>query len=247
MTPRWEVRLSDPARERRRFWLALLGWLCIPLAFGAGLYWPQSDESQVAGESQALQMQLAEQEQELELLRQRLAVFDSSERVGQQTLEQTRRTIKLLEDQIFRQQQELAAYKAVLAPDSRREGLRIRAFELQATDDPRLFRYKVLMSRDGVGDDPLQGLLHVSVEGRQSGEDVSIPLSALSSELDAAAISFSFKQFQAFPEAGRFGEIRLPEAFEPHQVKVMAEVEGDEPQEHRFDWIKSGETATHVE
>lgn len=247
MTPRWEVRLSDPARERRHFWLSLLGWLLIPLAFGFGLYWPQPVELPAADDNRALQMQLVDQEQELELLRQRLAVFDSSERVGQQTLEQTRRTIKLLEDQIFKQQQELAAYKAVLAPDSRREGLRIRAFELQATDDSRLFRYKVLMSRDGVGDDPLQGLLHVSVEGRQNGEDASIPLSVLSTELEEATIPFFFKQFQAFPEAGRFGEIRLPDAFEPHQVKVVAEVKGEAPQEHRFDWIKSGETATHVE
>lgn len=53
-------------------------------------------------------------------------------------------------------------------------------------------------------------------------------------------IPFSFKHFQSFPEAGRFGELQLPEGFEPLQVKVQAEVEGDKPLNRTFEWIKSG-------
>lgn len=247
MIPGWEVRLSDPRRERRRRWLQLLLVFAVPAAFALGWYWPQVQPTQAAEEPHALLTRVAEQEQELELLRQRLAVVDSSDKVTQQAMEQNRRTIKLLEEQIFKQQQDLAFYKGVLAPASRREGIRIRAFELQATDVPLRFRYKLLMSRVGASDEALQGRLRITIEGQQNGKPAALELSALSDEVSESSIAFSFKHFQSFPEAGRFGELQLPEGFEPRQVKVQAEVEGDKPLSRTFEWIKSGAIATHVE
>lgn len=247
MTPGWEVRLSDPRRERRRRQWLLLLVLCIPAAFALGWFWPQAQPQQVSEETHALLTRLAEQEQELELLRQRLAVVGSSDKVTQQAMEQSRRTIKLLEEQIFKQQQDLAFYKGVLAPASRREGIRIRTFELQATDVPQRFRYKLLLSRVGASEEALHGRLRITVEGQQGGKPATLELAALSNEVSESSIPFSFKHFQSFPEAGRFGELQLPEGFEPRQVKVQAEVEGDKPLSRTFEWIKSGEIAAHVE
>lgn len=247
MIPGWEVRLSDPRRERRRRWLQVLLVLAVPAAFALGWYWPQVQPRQAPEDSHALLTRVAEQEQELELLRQRLAVVGSSDKVTQQAMEQNRRTIKLLEEQIFKQQQDLAFYKGVLAPASRREGIRIRAFELQATDVSQRFRYKLLLSRVGTSDEALQGHLRITVEGQQDGKPATLELAALSDEVSESSIAFSFKHFQSFPEAGRFGELQLPEGFEPRQVKVQAEVKGDKPQSRTFEWIKSGAIATHVE
>lgn len=237
MTPGWELRFSDPRRERWRRWLLAVLVLTVPLAFLLGMHWSERQTQREQDENRALLERLAKQGQELELLRQRLVVVGSREKVSQQAIEQNRRTIKLLEEQIFKQQQDLAFYKGVLAPASRREGLRIRAFELQATDSPRRFRYKLLLSRVGTGEEPLQGQLRVTIEGRQGGKDASLELSALSGEASEASIPFSFKHFQSFPEAGRFGELLLPEGFEPLQVKVRAEVEGDKPLDRTFEWI----------
>tara|TARA_Y100001951_G_scaffold28627_1_gene22437 strand:- start:4813 stop:5556 length:744 start_codon:yes stop_codon:yes gene_type:complete len=247
VTAGWEVRLSDPRRDRRRRWSLLLLVLALPAAFALGWYWPQAAPQQSPEQTQALLTRLAEQDQELELLRQRLAVVGSSDKVSQQAIEQNRLTIKLLEEQIFKQQQDLAFYKGVLAPASRREGLRIRTFELQATDVPRRFRYKLLMSRVGASDEALQGKMRVTVEGRQGGKTASLALSTLSDDVSENPIPFSFKHFQSFPEAGRFGELQLPEGFEPLQVKVQAEVEGDKPLNRTFEWIKSGVMTPHVE
>lgn len=247
MKPGWEVRVSDPRRERRRRWSLLLLVFAIPAAFALGWYWPQAQPQQTSEDTQALLTRVAEQDQELELLRQRLAVVGSSDKVTQQAMEQNRRTIKLLEEQIFKQQQDLAFYKGVLAPASRREGMRIRAFELQATEQPRRFRYKLLMSRVGASDEALQGRMRITIEGQQKGKPATLDLATLSDEVSESSIPFSFKHFQSFPEAGRFGELQLPEGFEPRQVKVQAEVEGDKPLSRTFEWIKSGATIPHVE
>ena len=48
---------------------------------------------------------------------------------------------------------------------------------------------------------------------------------------------FSFKYFQAIPDAGRFIELELPEGFVPRRIEVSARVEGQrEPLTRTFDW-----------
>ncbi|WP_298184587.1 DUF6776 family protein [uncultured Pseudomonas sp.] len=225
----------------------MLGWLLllsIPLAFYAGSLWRLHLQSAaVAGyaSEQGRDEQLA---REVEELRQRVVVLSSAEKVSQQANEQSRLTIKLLEEQIYKQQQDLASYKGVLAPASRREGLRIKTFELQATDRPGHFRYKILLSRVGKGEKPLEGQLQVSIVGAQAGKNVTLELAALSADLPDALpeqpITFAFKHFQAIPEAGRFAELKLPEGFVPSEIKVRAEVKGEKPLLRTFKWNKEG-------
>ena len=235
----WEVRPSDPGRARRQCLLSVLVLLCIALAFYAGSLWQQSIVGAVQSAKQAPDESLA---REVEELRQRVAVLSSAEMLSQQANEQSRLTIKLLEEQIYKQQQDLASYKGVLAPASRREGLRIKTFELQATDRPEYFRYKILLSRVGKGEAPLEGQLQVSIVGQQGGQAVTLELAALTTGLPdmllEQAFAFSFKHFQAIPEAGRFAELKLPEGFVPREIKVRAEVQGEKPLLRTFEWNK---------
>lgn len=237
----WEVRPRDPRRSGRLRLALLLLILAVPAAFYGGSWWHARSTQAALLEYQALHGRVLEQGQEIDRLRQRLAVVSSGETVAQQANEQSRLTIKLLEEQIFKQQQDLAFYKGVLAPASRREGLRIRTFELQATDVPGVFRYKILLSRVGKDDKPLEGQLQVTVEGRQGDKEVSLELASLSQggsdPLGDQSIPFAFRHFQAIPEAGRFAELKLPEGFMPRQVKVRAEVKGEKALERTFNWI----------
>lgn len=221
--------------------LGLLLVLCMPLAFYAGGWWQQY--TQPAGVGQPVEPLRDKQLlREVDELRQRVAVLSSAEKVSQQANEQSRLTIKLLEEQIYKQQQDLAFYKGVLAPASRREGLRIKTFELQATDRPEHFRYKILLSRVGKGEAPLEGQLQVSIVGKQGEQDVTLELAELGADLPDALpeqpIAFAFKHFQAIPEAGRFAELKLPEGFIPREIKVRAEVKGEKPLLRTFKWNK---------
>jgi hypothetical protein len=238
----WEVRPSDPGRERRLRLLGLLLVLCIPLAFYAGSWWQQYMQPSVVVVQPGVPVRDEQLVREDDELRQQLALVSSAEKLSQQANEQSRLTIKLLEEQIYKQQQDLAFYKGVLAPASRREGLRIKTFELQATDNPEHFRYKILLSRVGKGDAPLEGQLQVSIVGKQGEQDATLELAALTAGLPDAlpgqSIDFAFKHFQAIPEAGRFAELKLPEGFIPREIKVRADVQGEKPLLRTFKWNK---------
>lgn len=230
----WELRLSNPKTETRKRILLVLLVLAIPLAAFIG--WQMAGSESKGKALRIAQKRLAEQAREIEIQAQRMAVLESSDNVTQLANEQNRQTIKLLEEQVFNLQQELAQYKGALAPEAREEGVRIRAFEVLPSDEPNLFRYRLLLSRVGKRDKPVTGEVKVTIEGKLDGKTVKLPLMKLSEDLPSEAISFNFKHFQSFPDAGRLAELRLPVGFEPQQIRVRAEAKGEKPMERLFKW-----------
>lgn len=225
------------AALRRLAPIALL--LALPTAFYAGHWQSQRQFAERLGQARVQAEQLQLRTAELEQLRRQLAVVDSGAQLARQAGEQSRQTIKLLEEQVFQLQQELATYKEVLAPDSSREGLRIRAFQLQSTSDPRRFRFQVLLSRVGSDEQPLEGRLQVELRGRQGGRSRSLPLAELAATVPVEGLPFAFRHFQAIPEGGQFAELEMPEGFEPLEVLLRARVKGQrQPLERSFRWAE---------
>lgn len=240
LMPGWEVRPSNRAQERR-LRVALVALLvAVPLAFYAGSWWQARSTQQQVLAFQETQVQADAQARELDELRQRMAVLSSGEQLAQQSNEQSRLTIKLLEEQNFKQQQELAFYKGVLAPDSKVTGLLIRSFDIHATETAGVYRFKLMLSRIGKDDKPLQGRLNVQLEGSMGGKAKNLPLSQLSGDLPEGstekAIPFAFKHLQAIPDGGRLGELRIPEGFVPKRIRIKADVEGGKAVERQIEW-----------
>ncbi|WP_240924460.1 DUF6776 family protein [Metapseudomonas otitidis] len=233
----WEVRVSDPRRERllRLVLCALV--LALPASFFAG-GWQQAERSrEVVEQRDQLLQENQQQARELEQLRQRQAVLESGERLGQQANEQSRQAIKMMEEQVFALQQELAVYKGVLAPDRQADGLRIRALEVHGTDMPSRYRMRLMLSRVGKDERALAGALSIRILGRQGNKETALLLADLAKDLPKGGVPFSFKYFQAIPDAGRFIELELPEGFVPRRIEVSARVEGQrEPLLRTFDW-----------
>ena len=232
----WEVRLQDPKVERRRRWLAYM--LAVPLSFAAG--WSLNayvKEPTPNGPSQE-QVLIERQQTQIEFLQQRLAVVNSSERVGQQALEQNRQTIKSLQEQLFELQQALASYQGVLNPSGMREGVQIRDVELQATDDSDRYRYKILLRRVGDGQTPFEGQVHIAVNGRASGKRATLELPSLSTGDVPALMPISFKYFQAIPEDGGYAHLLIPKGFAPEALIITVSTQGAEPVRRTVPWIK---------
>ena len=236
----WEVRPSNRARERGLRVALILLLMAVPAAFYIGSWWRAEMVREELSRLEASQSGFDEQSRALDDLRQRMAVVSSGEQLAQQANEQSRLTIKLLEEQIFKQQQELAFYQGVLAPDSRDDGLRIRSVDVHPTEQPGVFRYKILLSRVGKDDQPLQGHLRILVEGRQNGKTLKLPLAELSDDLPVGTnekgVALNFRHFQAIPEGGRQGELRLPDGFEAQHIAIQAQIKGSKPVERQFKW-----------
>lgn len=231
-------RAAVPGAALRRLVLVAL-LLALPAAFYAGHWHSQRQSAERLDRARVQAEQLQLRSVELEQLRRQLAVMESGAQLARQAGEQNRQTIKLLEEQVFQLQQELAAYREVLAPDSSREGLRIRAVQLQSTDDPLRFRFQILLSRVGPDEEPLKGRLQVELRGRQAGRSRTLPLAELSEALPVEGLPFAFRHFQAIPEGGRFAELVLPEGFEPLEMRLRARVDGQrQALERSFRWAE---------
>lgn len=229
--------LVPGAAWRRLVPIALL--LALPAAFYAGAWQSERRVSERLDQARVQGEQLQVRSAELEQLRRQLVVQESGTRLAQQAGEQSRQTIKLLEEQVFQLQQELATCKEVLAPASNREGLRIRSFELQSTAEPRRFRYKILLSRVGPDEQVLEGSLQVELRGRLGGRSRNLPLVELAEAVPADGLPFAFRHFQAIPEGGQFAELELPEGFEPLEVHLRARIKGlRQPLERSFRWAE---------
>lgn len=236
----WEVRPSSRARERGLRVALILLMMAVPAAFYTGSWWRADELRDELIRLEATQTSFDEQARALDDLRQRMAVVSSGEQLAQQANEQSRLTIKLLEEQVFKQQQELAFYQGVLAPDSRDDGLRIRSVDIHPTEQHGVFRYKILLSRVGKDEQALQGRLRILIQGKQNGKARKLSLTDLSADLpadtDESGVVLNFRHFQAIPEGGRQGELRLPDGFEAEQISIQAQIKGSKPVERQFKW-----------
>lgn len=230
---------AAPQRQHGRQLVLAVLLLALPAAFFAGYWLSERKAGELLDQARLQDEQLKLRTAELGQLRRRLALRDSGERLAVQVGEQNRQTIKLLEEQIFQLQQELATYKGVLDPAASREGLQIRSFELQATADPRRFRYQILLSRVGSDEQALEGTLQIELRGRRDGKATSLRLAELAEGVPDDGLSFAFRHFQAIPEGGRFAELALPAGFEPAEVRLRARVAGQrQPLERSFRWAE---------
>lgn len=234
---KWEVQFSDPRHAKRRKIFVFGLVLAVPLSFFIG-YWMSRPAADIGQTIRSLQAQVAELEAEKARLQSEADVLKTGARLARQATEQSRQTIKLLESQIFEQQQNIAYYKGVVAPGKTAETLDISVFEVQPTEQQGLFRYKIMMTRLGKDDGKLTGQLKVHIAGQLNGKAVEYPLHQLSNQMtEKDKVTFSLRHFQSIPPEGQFAEMTLPEGFIPKQIQVRAEFDNKQkPLVKQFDW-----------
>ncbi|UJJ32817.1 DUF6776 family protein [Halopseudomonas maritima] len=178
--------------------------------------------------------------QELESQRQQYHQMEVDLLVARESVAEGQQVIRELEAQLFRQQQSLAQYQGVLAPDAMSPGLRIQAFELHATDDPQVFAYKIMVSRVGDESDMLQAGLDLAISGERDGEAATLPLAELAPDAEADVLALNFRYFQVVPARSEQAQLRLPDGFVPKQVTLTASDGDDTLVEQSFDWTVTG-------
>lgn len=222
--------------------LSLLVLLSIP---GAGwLGWDAALRSQsgMRTERDELAVALAETQRELEDVSQQYRQIEVDLLVSRESLKGSQTMIHDLEQQLFRLQQDLAVYRGSLSPRAMSPGLRFQAFELQATDEPGVYRYKVMVTRIGDESQTTQARLFIDILGEEAGGPAIVPLSSMTHAEDDDGLPLDFRYFQVVPSTSEEAKLSLPDGFTPKQVRLRAKHEGKLLVEQMFDWsvISSG-------
>ena len=184
----------------------------------------------------------AELERELESvqlensdLNRQIAILDRSSVMDQHANREVQETISGLRDRVAELEQDIVYYRGVVAEEIEDTGLIISRLEIDGTNDPRIYNYKlVVRQRDADGDTYLLGHVNVSLLGRKNDKLVIIPLRDISAEQDELDIRLRFRYFQNIE-----GELALPEGFEPERVQIAAVETApiEKTLDQDFDWI----------
>lgn len=234
-----QPRESRMQRRWRRGMVILL-LISIPVSAWQGWEAAMRQQQPLRLERDALIERQAQLTKELEDARQRYHQLEVDVLVARDAVAEGQQIIHELEAQLFKQQQSLAQYQGVLVPSATAPGLRIQAFELQATDSSDAFRYKVMVSRVGDESETLKAKLVVSVSGKRDGKTETLSLAELSPALGSDSLDLNFRYFQVVPARSEQALLTLPEGFVPQQVKLVATRDDDTLVEQVFDWTVTG-------
>ena len=165
-----------------------------------------------------------------------LAICKHGSELEKLATEQVRQTNVLLQDKVSELGQVVSFYKGIMAPAGGDKGLRIERLDLEATSDPRRYRYKVMLTQIGDNNDFMTGQLDLKVVGFENGKKRKIPIQELSKGFASDGARFRFRYFQ---DVG--GELVLPESFTPDEVEVVAVSEGKKQMRlaHQYDWKRT--------
>lgn len=224
--------------ERRPLKRLLPVALVLGLPLCGWLGWLAAMSSEQMHDYQRLREERLGIQLELEHTRLRDQQLEVDLLVARQALADSQAVVADLEQQLFRLQQDLAQYQGALVPNAMAHGVRIQAFEVQRTDIPGIFRYKVMVSRVGSESDTLQARLLVTLQGRQGGEVRHYPLKELTASR-TEYLPLDFRYFQVVPGT-EDAELVLPLGFEPELIKLKVEHEGKTLLEQTLEWTETG-------
>jgi len=238
--------LTVQYRRRRKQLLILVPAVVAALVLGLGFYLGQRAAYSGLGmdpESyRVMQLELSVARERLQALQGELDVQGTRHEVDRRALEMVRRELAAQKERIADLDEGLRFYQGLMAPGEIAQGLSLRAIELVSLQEQGHYAYRIVAQQEARKHELLKGILNAQVFGLLGDEQVSYPLSALSADLEEAAVALRFRYFQSIE-----GELVLPEGFEPTGVSVVATISTPRKAEAReqFPW-QVQERFTHV-
>jgi len=170
-----------------------------------------------------------------EALRRQVAVLEIARGVDREAYDQVEVNLANLQARIQSQEEELAFYRGIVAPEDGAAGLKVQALELIPVDLEASLRFRLhlVLVQAAKHDRRVSGVVNLIVAGERDGAAVSYPLSELTADDAFEKLAFSFRYFQDFR-----AELTLPDNFRPQRVEVelLPSRRGAKPVERVFDW-----------
>ena len=170
-----------------------------------------------------------------EALTRQIAVLETAREVDREAYAQVEMTLASLQEEIQTQEEEVAFYRGIVAPEDGVTGLKIQALEVTPADaetDSR-FRLHLVLVQAAKHDRRVSGVVNLTVAGEADGTLVSYPLEELARGDEFEKLAFSFRYFQDFQ-----ADLVLPNNFRPQRVEVELRPSGRGAKtvERVFDW-----------
>lgn len=231
----WRVVKHHP---RLWFWQGLGLFAAFVLSLEAAYWFGQnrrfSSEQQALNELTAAATELESVRQAEHDLRRQLEKAKLGTEVDRRSLEDVRRELLSLKTDLASLEEENQFYRNLMAPAGNQRGLHFGAVELADTDQPRTFRYKVVLQQLATQHELIKGSLTFKIVGRQDGEPKVLALHEVSPAAERADLKLRFKYFQNIE-----GQLVLPTGFEPERIELEAKSTGKNATtiQKRFGWL----------
>ena len=162
-----------------------------------------------------------------------LALLERARQVDEQAYAEIRRDRAALEQQIHDLQKELAFYRGIMVPESRRVGLQAQGFVVEPVPgQENRYRFRLVLVQIKKNDRIASGRVRLAVTGQQDGAVRTLDQAAISTDA-SPHFKYRFRYFQNIQ-----GEWRFPAGFVPERVTVKAvpSRRGADPLEWTFEW-----------
>jgi len=224
----------DPwKRFFKRFTLLLIIAALAGASYLFGRYEALEAQEQAIAERDQLREDLQMAQDEMASYSQRVIMLEKGGEVDRRSTEGLRQNLVDLRNQIATLQEEVAFYKGIMAPSTRKQDLRIQKLDIEPTLEARRFRYKVVVTQVGTNQRFVSGLAAVNVVGVLDGKQTIYGLRDISDDVQDYGIKYRFRYFQEIE-----GELVLPEGFVAESVEVVLQTNGSKANrvEQVFPW-----------
>lgn len=227
------TRYNPWVRARRILYLVALVVAVGTGGYYAGVFNSVADIQSLSLQRDTLQENLADAEQTISSMSQRVSILEKGGEVDRKATEGIRQTVIELKSQIATLEEEVSFYKGIMAPGGNDKGLRVSKIDIIPEEAANRFRYSIMLTQVSDNSSYISGLAAVNIVGLQDGERVILPLRDLDSEVTELGVKFRFRYFQEFG-----GTLTLPSKFVPEQVQVVSQSTGSKAQrvEQTVNW-----------
>ena len=236
-SPQYKLKVVQ-YRPWRRYSAISAGAVLIGLGFASsyllGRHIEAKNHSVTAATITRLSADLAESQARSEQLNQQLANLHTGAQVDKQATEEVRREMLELKEAMAQLEEQNNFYRSLMAPSGENNGMTFGSVEITDTDNPRQYRYKVVMQQLARDHELLKGSLEFTVVGNTAGIETRYRLSDLSTQYADDSIKLRYKYFQNIE-----GTLSLPENFDPERIELVAKTTGKNAKtiEKRFGWL----------
>ncbi|MGB0955167.1 MAG: DUF6776 family protein [Panacagrimonas sp.] len=239
-------------RSRLRFVLVVI--LVATCAAGVYAFYQQvrqatAREFQVAkgelehlrAEQRRLSRELGDAKDQAKDLRAEIAFLKQGKQINQQACAAVEQSLPSLQAENAKLREQVAFYRNVVSPPSGESGIRIRQLRLSATQDPRRWRFDLLLTRSSTQGKRADGVIELEVKGHADGKFRRLTQKTIF-EPDTPPLVYSIRNKE---ELG--GELQLPDGFQPDLLTVTLIPKAGVRTVAEFDWdrlLAVGENAS---